>query len=237
MGALSPLPMLGVFDSGLGGRHALAVLRTCLPTADIVFLADTAHAPYGTKAQPVLCELVREDIRRLRAAGADKILCACCTASCVLPYLSPDERSRVYPILTPTAKAAARRTQCHRYVLLATEATVREGAFVRALTKEDPTAHVLCRAAQPLVTLAEQARTDMSDAGVYDALMPHIEAVRWARADTLVLGCTHFASFTAALSAHLPDVHVISSAEEGARAFVASLPSKQRDGHGYTVYL
>ena len=73
--------MLGVFDSGVGGLAALRELRRLLPFEDMIYLADKENAPYGTKTEDELVALVREDVKRLRELGAEKILMACCTAS------------------------------------------------------------------------------------------------------------------------------------------------------------
>ncbi len=228
--------MLGVFDSGMGGRLALRALRRRVPHADIVFLADTAHAPYGTKDTATLISLVTEDIRRLRAAGADAVLCACCTASCILPQLPAPLREQVYPILHPTAAAAARGS-CHRYLLLATEATVQSGALARAICACDAQAHIISRPAPHLVTLAEQGRTRMSDPAVRRALQPVLHELNASAADTLVLGCTHFDAFAATLQAALPAQRIISSAKEGALAFAATLTPAQTCGLGRTIDL
>ncbi len=235
--ACAPWLMLGVFDSGRGGRHALAALRAQLPYADIAFFADTANAPYGTKSQADLLPLVEKDIRRLRHAGARYILCACCTASCLLPELPSSLRADVFPILIPTAEAAAYATENHRYMLLATQATVNSGALADAVYQKDPDADIVCRAAPGLVTLAEADRKTLCDSAVRRALLPFLRQARKQEIDTLILGCTHFSSFRSLFSDALPGVHVIGSAEEGAYAFAKQLPDSARHGCGRTVYL
>ncbi len=229
--------MLGVFDSGRGGRHALAALRTRLPDADIAFFADTAHAPYGTKTEADLLPLVENDIHRLRHAGAQQILCACCTASCILPALPCALRSQVFPILIPTAEAAVRVSKTHRYMLLATQATVNSGCLAEAVYRTDSLASIVCRGAPGLVTLAEADRKDWRDSAVRAALLPLIREARRHKIDTLILGCTHFSSFRSIFAEALPHVHIIGSAEEGARAFSQMLPDTARRGCGRTVYL
>ena len=98
--------MIGVFDSGVGGMTAFDELRRLLPCEDMVYLADRSNAPYGTKSERELVFLVREDIRRLRELGCEKILVACCTASTVVSLLSEAERRICTPIILPTARAA-----------------------------------------------------------------------------------------------------------------------------------
>lgn len=224
--------MLGVFDSGRGGRNAIAALRSIAPRADIVFLADTENAPYGTKSAEELCRLVRCDIARLRAAGASDILMACCTASCMHARLSPADRRGTFPILIPTVNAAICASRRHRYAVLATDATVRSGSFEVLLKERAPHARVLPLAAPRLVTLAECERTAAEDSEVHRALVPICERIADFGGDTVILGCTHFSPFATAIKKLLPCVHIIGSAEEGARAFAAALPASALRGKG-----
>ena len=69
--------MIGVFDSGAGGKLALKELRKIAQTADLCFLADEKNAPYGEKSEEELVFLTRENIKALKSAGASKILMAC----------------------------------------------------------------------------------------------------------------------------------------------------------------
>lgn len=227
--------MLGVFDSGRGGRNALATLRALAPTADIAFLADTKNAPYGTKSTEALCRLVAHDIRRLREVGATHILVACCTASCIYAHLPRALRVGVYPILRPTVAAAVRESRTRRYAILATEATVRAGYFARLLTERQRDAHTVSLSAPRLVTLAEEERTSLSDRAVREVLTPLCEAIAAADADTVILGCTHFSPFAAPIGELLPSVRCVASAEEGARAFARALPPACLLGSGRTL--
>lgn len=224
--------MLGVFDSGRGGRNALAALQKIAPHADIVFFADTDNAPYGTKSAEELCRLIVRDITLLRKAGASEILMACCTASCLHARLPDALRRNTFPILEPTATAAVGVSQAHRYAVLATEATVRSGQFKARLRERVPQAQVLSLAAPQLVTLAECERTSREDPEVRRVLAPLCERIAAFAADTVLLGCTHFSPFAAAVRHLLPGVHVIGSAEEGAQAFAASLPASSLSGNG-----
>ena len=81
--------MIGVFDSGNGGLITVEKIRELSADADICFLADRENAPYGTKSKNEIISLSKRNIKRLRDAGADKILIACCTASAVYPFPFP----------------------------------------------------------------------------------------------------------------------------------------------------
>ena len=151
------------------------------------------------------------------------------------PSLPASVRTRVMPIVRPTAEAAVAASHTHRYAVIATEATVRSDAFPRALCAADPAATVRSLAMPALVTLCEQSCTDPSEPRVRHALAPLVRLLDTYPADTLVLGCTHFSAFSEALTALLPPITLIASDRCGARAFAASLSEEQRRGHGITA--
>lgn len=229
------MPFIGLFDSGRGGENALAVLRTLLPEADIVFHADTENAPYGTKSEKHLLRLIRADLDVLRGAGAVRVLIACCTASGVYPALSREDRDFAFPILHPTAKEAVAATRTGKIGVLATDATVDRAAFRTALAEVSPGLTVTEVRAQPLVALAQAGVTDARDPALSAALDAVCPPLRDAGIDTLILGCTHFPTLAGAIGARFPGVTLISSAAAGARAFAATLPPEWRRGTGKTV--
>lgn len=229
--------MIGVFDSGVGGLSALAILRARLPRADLCYFADTGNAPYGTKNEAELCRLVTADIDHLRVAGCHRILIACGTASSVYDRLPTEYRLVSFPILLPTAKRAARVTKNGKIGILATAATVRLGVLADAVRKECPDAALFSAAAGDLVTLAEEGRTSDRDplarATVARALLPLTES----GIDTLILGCTHFHRLKALIAKQMPGVSLVSAAEEGARAVIHTLPAEERDGGARLLFL
>ena len=220
--------MIGVCDSGEGGRVAVEELRWLAPDADICFFADRLNAPYGTKSQAELLSLLRADIRRVREAGADEVLIACCTASTVFDLLTAREKRGVYPIITPTAKAAVKKTKNRRIGVLATEATVRSRAFSREILKIEPRAYVTELATQRFVDYVEQNRIDRRDIG------KTVEKLKEEHIDTLILGCTHFPRLSGIISEYTGSIEIISSAREGALEIAKHA---RLAGSGATIYL
>ena len=229
--------MIGVFDSGVGGLSALAILRSCLPRADLCYFADTGNAPYGTKSDAELCRLVKADIDRLRGAGCHKILIACGTASSIYEKLPTEYRLGAFPILLPTAKRAARVTKNGKIGILATEATVRLGVLERAVRKELPNATLFCAAAGELVTLAEEGRTSDRDPVARAAVERALTPFSGNGIDTLILGCTHFHRLSALISKRMPKVELVSAAEEGAHAIIRALSPEEACGGARLLFL
>ena len=73
--------MIGIFDSGLGGLSVLASISHSLPYADLVYLADTAHVPYGEKSDGFIRERVLKIGRHLVDRGCTIVVVACNTAT------------------------------------------------------------------------------------------------------------------------------------------------------------
>ena len=220
--------MIGVCDSGEGGRVAVEELRRLAPLADICFLADRENAPYGTKSPTELLSLLRADIRRLREAGANEVLIACCTASTVFDRLTKCERRGIYPIITPTVTAAINSTECGRIGVLATSATVASHAISDEILRRLPTAYVREVAAQRFVDYVEGGRADRND------VKKTVEIFKNEGIDVLILGCTHFPRLSGIISEYAGNITVISSAREGALEISRHA---RLDGVGATIYL
>ena len=227
--------MIGVFDSGAGGITAIKELRKILPSADICFLADRKNAPYGTKTPSELVKLVKCDISRLYSAGADKILMACCTASTVYPLLPRSMQKIAIPIISPAAREAIITTQNGKIGVIATERTVRSGAFTRILSKSPTVKSVIELPIQPLVTLVESGCTDERvNETQRDEISRLLRPFREAKIDTLILGCTHFPHLELTIGGCLPQVRLVSASKEGAREIIKTAT---HGGTGKTLYL
>ena len=209
--------MIGVFDSGTGGILALRELRRLMPREATCLYIDSANAPYGTKDEGELLRLVKLDIERLRCAGADKILMACCTASTVYDLLSDEEKSIATPIIAPAARRAVEITKRGKIGVIATERTVSSHAFKNAILKERTDVCVTELAAQELVSLVEGGAFDANiTESERELLQNTLAPLCYADIDTIVLGCTHFPALSGEISKILNNVKIVSSTYEGA---------------------
>ena len=226
--------MIGVFDSGVGGLTALAELRRLLPRTDMIYLADREHAPYGTKSEEEILSLAENCIKRLITAGAEKILIACCTASTLHSRLTEGARGITTPIIAPAARAAQRVSR-GGIAVIATEATVRSHAFRRELLSIGE-CEVTEHPAQELVAMVESGASDQNPLSNEEKsrLARLLEPIEASRADTLILGCTHFPHLRGHIAAMLPCVKLISSSREGALEIARSTEDR---GDGRTIFL
>lgn len=223
--------MIGVFDSGVGGMCAYYELRRLLPRQDIIYLADRKNAPYGTKSKDELIALVKNDIIRLRDMGAERILIACCTASCIYSLLDEGERQICLPIIKPAAVIASKY---RRVLVIATERTVSLGAFGGEISALSNT-KVKEIAAQELVSLVEEGNRDGKINEKCVTIMQKIKkTAEDFSADALILGCTHFSHLENEFKRLMPEVKIISPAREGARALAKDIKEKYESGR--TIY-
>ncbi|MEO7775628.1 MAG: glutamate racemase [Steroidobacteraceae bacterium] len=185
---------VGVFDSGIGGLTVLRALRGTLPAESFVYLGDTARLPYGTKTAATVERYALQAASLLVERGIKCLVIACNTASAAaLPAIKARyPRLPVIGVVAPGAAAACAVTRNGHVAVIATEGTVRGGAYEQAIRLLRPDIRVTAIATQLFVALAEEGWTT-GEAATLTArryLAPAF-AVE-APPDTLVLGCTHF---------------------------------------------
>ena len=187
--------MIGMFDSGFGGLHVLRSVTTHLPQYGYIYLGDSKRAPYGPRSSPEVYVFTKQGVESLFSHGAQLVVLACNTASSEAlrriqkEYLAEGNSRKVLGVLIPFAEAAAAQTKNKRVGVLATEGTVRSGAFVREITKLG-SIQVFQETAPELVPLIEAGQQDDKDvAGLIDGYLAPLLA---QGIDTLVLGCTHY---------------------------------------------
>ena len=215
--------MIAVLDSGAGGLVSFRHLRELCPRADIIYLADRKNAPYGTRSEGEILGLCKINIGRLLDMGCELVLLACCTASTVHGRLPRELQKRSLPIITPAAKECEKS---RRVVVIATEHTVKSGAFGREIQKYS-SASVIEIPMQPLVSLIEWGR-DTSEC--VSAVAKHL---RDFNADTLILGCTHFSHLKEEFETAMQGIKIISPAHLGAEIISKKIIDR---GKGQDIY-
>jgi glutamate racemase len=217
---------IGVFDSGVGGLTVLRALRAALPAEDFIYLGDTARLPYGTKSAQTVSRYAIQAADALAARGVKCLVVACNTAASVaIPVLA----ARLAPmpvigVIEPGAEAAVQVTRHGHVAVIATEGTVRGGAYLLAIAGIAARVTTTQRACPLFVSLAEEGWTDgpIAEAIARRYLEPLFRAPD--APDTLLLGCTHFPALIAPIRRVTgPAVTIVDSAETTARATAARL--------------
>lgn len=186
---------IGVFDSGVGGLTVVRAVLSRLPAERLVYLGDTARVPYGMRSAQTVLRYSRNAARFLLKQDVKMVLIACNTASAAaLEVLQQELPVGVLGAVEPGAEAASRATRSGTIGVIGTLATVRSGAYERALRALDPAFAVHALACPLLVPLVEEGWNEAEDPVSTMVVRRYLTelARRAPELDTLVLGCTHY---------------------------------------------
>ena len=162
---------IGVFDSGVGGLSVLKELIRTLPNENIIYLGDTARAPYGSKSKDTITQYALEDADFLAKRGAKALVIACHTISALaITELRQQVGVPIIGMVVPSLNA-------NRVGAIATEATIESGVY-RQIEQT-----IACPTFVPLVE---------NDLPAQEAVNQQLAKLK-GKLDALVLACTHFA--------------------------------------------
>jgi glutamate racemase len=185
---------IAVFDSGVGG---LTVLHECLvsvPEEDYLYLGDDARFPYGARSNEELRAHVEQVTRFLVERGAKLLVIACNSAASAgqetAREIAGEAGIEVVAVIDPEAEIAAALTQTGNVGVLATPATVRSGAYLRALGSQHRALTVTEVEAPDLAAVIQ--RGFPFDHDVVEMVRSYCAPLKRAEVDTVILGCTHY---------------------------------------------
>jgi glutamate racemase len=183
--------MIGVFDSGVGGLGILGEVRRLLPGADVLYLADHARAPYGTRSLEEVRARCEEVTDLLAAEGCDVITIACNTASAAaLHHLRALRPALAFVGMEPAVKPAAAATSSRRVGVVATAATFQGELFASVVDRFAAGIDVTTVPCPEWVRLVERGLVEGPT--VESAVQRCLEPLRSAEVDVVVLACTHY---------------------------------------------
>jgi glutamate racemase len=181
---------IGVFDSGVGGLSVLRHIRSLLPHEDLLYVADSVHAPYGDKTQEFIRERAINLADFLVAQGAKALVVACNTATAAaIEFLRRQHRLPIIG-MEPAVKPAAAATRTGVVGVLATVGTLKSAQFAALLENYGKTIKVVTQAGHGLVECIE--RGELARDETRRLLESYLQPLLEAQADTIVLGCTHY---------------------------------------------
>jgi glutamate racemase len=207
---------IGLFDSGVGGLTIHRAVVESLPNADIVYLADQAHMPYGARSSDEIVQLTRAGCERLFVEGCDLVILACNTASAVAlhrlqqSWLPGVRRTlgravNVLGIIVPTIEAVTGKpwqaAQPEPTVpagpraavgVFATQATVRSAVYQIEIAKRRDDLLVIMEACPGLAARIEQRTAAEALSEIIDR---HVTAMRrrlGRSPEKVILGSTHY---------------------------------------------
>jgi glutamate racemase len=217
---------IGIFDSGVGGLTVARAILDQLPHEPILYLGDTARAPYGPRPLAEVRQFALEALDFLVEQGVKALVIACNSASAAMLR---DARERynvpVIEVIQPAARRAAAATRNGRVAVIGTRATVDSKAYDDAFAAA-PHLEIVSKACPEFVQFVERGET--SGEAIVALAHDYLDELADKEVDTLVLGCTHYPLLTGVISLVMGEkVTLVSSAEETAKDVYRLLATNQ----------
>jgi glutamate racemase len=218
---------VGVFDSGVGGLSVLRALHHHMPTTQLLYVADSAHAPYGDRSAEHVLHRSRRVVRHLVDQGVNLVVVACNTATALaIDALRAEHPQIAWVGVEPGVKPAAQSSANRRIAVMATPATLASARYADLVLRHAPGCEV-----HPVPCAGLAAAIERADAGhdeVERLLDRYCAPLNQLGVDTVVLGCTHYPFVADRIAARLnPNIHLLDTADAVARRALALLPGAQ----------
>ena len=202
---------IALFDSGVGGLSVLRAIYRQMPQESILYFADTARLPYGTRSPETILQFVREIMDWLSTQGVKMVIMACNTSSALaLEAVRAEYDLPILGLILPGARAAVK--QGKNIGVIATPATVASNAYFQAIKEIDSTTRVWQVGCPEFVPLIEG--NHIHSAYTRQVAQKYLNPLISKRIDTLIYGCTHYRHLEGVLRSILPpSVKIIDPAE------------------------
>ncbi len=186
--------VIGVFDSGVGGLSVLHHIRLQFPNARLIYVADSAHVPYGGKPTHYIERRAHTLTRFLISQGTDAIVIACNTATAAAVASLREHFSIPIVGMEPAVKPAVTATRSGVVGVLATIGTLESARFAALLDRYAGEVEIVTQSCPGLVEQVEQG--DLDSLRTRKLIERYTSPLLARGADTLILGCTHYSFLT-----------------------------------------
>ncbi len=217
---------IGVFDSGLGGVSVLHEIRRVLPDESLIYIADSAHVPYGEKSPEFIVQRSIAISEFLLAQPVKAIVVACNTATAAAVTELRQRWPEVLIVgMEPAVKPAVQASRSGKIGVLATTGTLRSARFAALLERFASDVEVITQPCPGLVELIEAGQLEST--ATRALLSGYVEPLLQVGCDTLILGCTHYPLVKPLLQSLVPShVQLIDTGEAVARRLQSELSKR-----------
>ncbi len=218
---------IGIFDSGVGGLSVWRHVRAALPDARLIYVADSAHAPYGDKSPAYIERRSLAITHFLAEQGAEAIVIACNTATAAAAATLRAQFSLPIVAMEPAVKPAVAATRSGVVGVLATVGTLESARFAALLDRYAGNVRIVTQGCPGLVERIE--RGDLEGPETRALVGRYLAPLLAQGADTVILGCTHY-PFVAPLIGELagPDIALVDTGAAVARQLLRRLQEELR---------
>jgi glutamate racemase len=231
---------IGVFDSGVGGLSVLREIQSLLPGENIIYFADQAHVPHGSRSQEEVRGFCFGIADFLLARNAKMIVVACNTDSAAgLKPLRMHHPDLFFVGMEPAVKPAVAQTQTGAVGVIATPTTFQGELFASVVDRFAQQVRVVTQTMPGLVEMVEQG--EVSGPRVEALLRDRLAPLMAEHIGSLVLGCTHYPFVRESIASILgPGIPIIDPAPAVARQVERVLSQNgllNKKGAGSTKYI
>lgn len=218
----STLAPIGVFDSGVGGLSVLRAIRVALPHHPLLYVADTAHAPYGDRSAAFIESRASHIARFLAGLGAQALVVACNTASVHACKSLRAQYSIPVVAIEPAIKPATAMTKAGVIGVLATRQTLASANVAHLCATYGSQCRIVLQACPGLADQVD--RGELGGPATRALLQRYLAPLQAAGADVIVLGCTHYPFVIPLIQAIVgPEVTLLDPAASVARELLRRL--------------
>lgn len=184
-------PLIGMFDSGVGGLTVMQEFKKQMPSTGIIYFGDTAKVPYGGKSPETIIRYSIENAIFLLEKNIKILVIACNTVSAIaLEKLRHIFKIPIIGVIDPGAENASAVTRNQRIAILGTKATIDSEAYQTAIKKRLPEAVLFPLACPLFVPLVEERFFTHPAARMI--VKEYLSPLKDQNIDTILLGCTHY---------------------------------------------
>lgn len=180
------MPKIGVFDSGVGGKSVANAIEKALPDAEVIFVNDVEHLPYGLKPAGEIFGYVLPILEKLEHDGCEVIVVACNTVSTTLINELREKLNVPLIAVEPMVKPAAEITKTRVIAVCATPTTLASKRYAWLKDTYAKDIKVVEPDCSDWTYMIENERIDQQK------IADRVEEAIGEGADVIVLGCTHY---------------------------------------------
>lgn len=202
---------IGLFDSGVGGLTVLREMYRQMPNESLLYFADSARLPYGTRSQTEILDFVREILDWMCNQDVKMIIMACNTSSALaLEAVRQEYDIPILGVILSGARAAVKVGK--KIGVISTLATAKSHAYRQAIQEINSQAEVWEVPCPKFVHLIEQ--NQLYTTYTRDVTLGYLRPLLDNNIDTLIYGCTHYRHLEKTIRSLLPSsIKIIDPAE------------------------
>lgn len=231
---------IGIFDSGVGGLTVLKEIQKILPNENLIYLGDTKNFPYGNRSKDEIIQFSINNVQTLIEKDVKIIIIACGTAtSQAIEILRSQFEIPIIGIIEPTVEYV-KKQKYKEIGVIATEGTIRDGAWERQLKMKIEEIDVINKACPMLATIAEEgkAKSEEGKKVIKEYMIPFKEK----HIDKIILGCTHYPMYDKIIKEELKyEVELINTGKTVSKYLVEYLKENNlennKTGGNVNIYL